>query len=145
MKQTYRLRTKHKRQLLFAMMRALAGEDATISLEGRLSHTDLAKINGVRFEETELLRRGTTQPRLDFLVLPLTPALVATIEKAVDSKIAFSRCAGIVHVQIVTHGEIAFAAYDQFHEECVTAYPAVPVAVLAELVEKRVLHSYEAR
>ena len=145
MKQTYRLHAKHKPRLLFAMMRVLAGEDAAISFEGRLSHTDLVKIEGVRFEETNLLRRGTTQPLLDFVVLPLTPALVPTIEKAVHSKIAFTRYAGIVHVQIVAHSEIAFAAYDHFHEKCVTAYPAVPVELLAELVEQRVFHSYETK
>jgi hypothetical protein len=139
----YRLRTKHRPQLLFAMMRALAGEDTRISFEGRLLSTDLIKIDGVRFVETEILRRGTLQPRLDFLVLPLTPALLSTIERAIESKISFSRYAGIVHVQIEKDGEIAFAAYDHFHEDCVIAYPAVPVALLKELVEKRVLHSFE--
>lgn len=143
MKQVYRLRTKHRPELLFAMMHALAGEDVWISFEGRLAHTDLVKIEGISFEETEVLRRGTLWPVLDFLVLPLKPALLATIEKAVVSKIAFSRNAGIIHVQIESRGEIAFAAYDEFHEECVTAFSAVPEKLLAELVEKRVLYSYE--
>lgn len=58
------------------------------------------------------------------------------------SKIAFSHYAGIVHVQIESHGEIAFAAYDLFHEDCVFVYPAVPLALLEELVERRVLYSY---
>ena len=143
MKRIYSLRTKHRPELLFAIMHALAGEDAWISFEGRLSHTDLVKIEGISFEETEVLRRGTLWPLLDFLVLPLKPALLPTIEKAVVSKIAFSHGAGIVHVQIESGGEIAFAAYDEFHEECVTAFPAVPETLLAELVEKRVLYSYE--
>jgi hypothetical protein len=50
MKQTYQLRTKHKPQLLYAMMRALVGEDSRISFEGRLSNTDLFKIDEVHFE-----------------------------------------------------------------------------------------------
>jgi hypothetical protein len=37
MKQAYQLRTKHKSKLLFAMMNALVGENASISFEGRLS------------------------------------------------------------------------------------------------------------
>ena len=143
MNPTYQLRTKHKPELLYAMMRALAGEDSKISFEGRLSNTDLVKVDGVEFEETELLRRGTLQPQLDFLVLPLTPVSLPTIKKAIDSKIAFSRNAGIVHVQIEKHGEIAFAAYDRFHEDCVVAYPAVSEALLNELVERRVLYSFE--
>src|SRR5258705_12689525 len=99
MHQAYQLRTKHKSKLLFAMMNALAGEDASISFEGRLSNTCLVKIAGGRFEETEVLRRRKLQPRLDFLVLPLT-----------------------------------FAAYDQFHQDSVVAFPAVPIALLNELV-----------
>ena len=76
-------------------------------------------------------------------MLPLRTALLPTVEKAVVPRIAFSRNAGVVHVQIESRGEIAFAAYDQFHEQCVTAFPAVPETLLAELVEKRVLYSYE--
>jgi hypothetical protein len=144
MKQKYQLRTKHKSQLLYAMMRALAGEDSRISFEGRLSNTDLVKIDGVHFEETQVLRRGTLQPQLDFLVLPLTPASLPTIEKAIHSKIAFSGSAGIIHVQIEKHGEIAFSAHDNFHEDCVVAYPAASESLLKELVEKRVLYSFEA-
>jgi len=73
-------------------------------------------------------------PRLDFLVLPLTPASLSNIEKAIDPRVAFNRDAGIVHVQIEKHGQIAFAAYDQFHQDSVVAYPAVPIALLNELV-----------
>ena len=144
MKQAYQLRTKHKSKLLFAMMNALAGENASISFEGRLSNTRLVKIAGGRFEETEVLRRRTLQPRLDFLVLPLTPVSLSNIEKAIDPKVAFNRDAGIVHVQIEKHGQIAFAAYDQFHQDNVVAYAAVPIALLNELVTKRVLYSFVA-
>ena len=34
----FRLHTKHKSELLFAVMRTLVHEDARISFEGRLSH-----------------------------------------------------------------------------------------------------------
>jgi hypothetical protein len=141
MRKICRLRTKHKPRLLFAMMGALASGDAAISFEGRLAHTDLAKIDGVRLDETEVLRRQTLQPRMDFLVLPLTPASLPVIERAVNSKIAFNGCAGIVHVQIESHGQIAFAAYDEFAPDCVVAHSAVPMTLLEELVEKRILYS----
>ena len=68
----YHVDAKNRPQLLFAIMRELAGDKAWISFEGRLIHTDLMKIGGVAFEETELLRRATIAPKLDFLVLPLT-------------------------------------------------------------------------
>lgn len=76
--------------------------------------------------------------------MPLTPASLPNIEKALVSRISFKHQDGIVHVQIEKHGQIAFAAYDQFHEDCVTAYPPVPVMLLEELVEKQILHSYAA-
>lgn len=142
MRQIYRLRTKHKPRLLFAMMHALASDDAVICFEGWLALTDLAKIEGVRLNETDVLRRQTLEPRMDFLVLPLTQASLPAIEKAVNSKIAFSGCAGIVHVQIESHGQIAFAAYDEFTPDCAVAYPAVSVSLLDELVQKHILYSY---
>jgi hypothetical protein len=144
MKQAYKLRTKHKSKLLFAMMNALAGEDASIYFEGRLSNMHLVKKAGGRFAETEVLRRRKLQPCLYFLVLRLTPASLSNIEKAIDPKVAFNRDAGIVHVQIEKHGQIAFAAYDQFRQDSVVAYPAVPIALLNELVAKRVLYSFDA-
>ena len=124
------------------MMHALACEHANISFEGQLSHTELPQIPGARFEETQVLRRGTLQPILDFIVLPLTSLSLPLIETAVISKIAFKGNTGIVHVQIETGGTMAFAAYDQFDRDCVVAYPAVPAALLMKLVEERVLYSF---
>jgi hypothetical protein len=138
----FRLHTKQKPELLFAVMRTLAHEDASISFEGRLSHTELAKIAGLSLNETEVLKRNTTSPRLDFVVLPLTPGTVPEIEKAIVSKVAFKDYAGIVHAQIETQGRLAFAAYDHFHEDCVWVSEAVPDTFLAELVKNRVLYSY---
>ena len=138
----FRLHTKHKPELLFALMRTLAHEDARISFEGRLSHTELAKIAGVSSNETEVLTRNTTSPRMDFVVLPLTPETVPEIEKAIVSKVAFKDYAGIVHVQIERREGLSFVACDHFHEDCVWVSDAVPAAFLAELVKNRVLYSY---
>jgi hypothetical protein len=138
----FRLRTKDRPRLLLAMMNVLAGNGARISFEGSLSHSELFTIEGASFEETPLLRRGTTAPPLDFVVLPLTVENVPTIQKAIGSKIAFNGSKGIVHVQIEKDSAMAFAAYDNFHEDCVVAYRAVPAALLERLVESRVLYSY---
>ena len=138
----FRLHTKHKPELLFAMMRTLARVDAKISFEGRLSHTELANIAGASLNETEVLKRNTTSPRLDFVVLPLTPETVPEIEKAIVSKVAFKDYAGIVHVQIEGKGRLAFVACDHFHEDCVWVSAAVSDTFLAELVKNRVLHPY---
>jgi len=139
----FRLHANHKPELLFAIMRTLANEDATISFEGKLSDTDLGKIAGASFSETQVLKRNTTSPRLDFVILPLTPTTVTAIEKAVVSKIAFRGNRGIIHVQIEKRGRLAFVACDQFHEDCVWVSSDVSASVLADLVKKRVLHSYQ--
>ena len=139
----FRLHTKDKAELLFAIMRILAHEDANISFEGRLSHTELLKIAGASVLETEMLKRNTTLPRMDFLVLPLTREMVPAIEKAVVSKIAFKGHAGIVHVQVERQGHLLFVACDNFHEDCVWVSDAVPASFLVKLVENQVLHSYE--
>jgi hypothetical protein len=101
----YRLETRHKPRLLSAMMHALAAEESKISFEGTLSQTELARMEGVTNEETGVLKRGTLQPKLDFLVLPLTQQGLAAMEKAINSKIAFGY-KGIVHVQIERMGRL---------------------------------------
>jgi len=121
------------------MMHALTAEESKISFEGDLSHTHLAQIEGVGREETGVLKRATLWPKLDFLVMPLTPMNISRIEEAIVSKIAFSH-GGIIHVHIEQKGKIAFAAYDNF--QSVVAYPAVPVALLQDLTERRVLRGY---
>jgi hypothetical protein len=138
----YRLETRHKPRLLSAMMHALAAEESKISFEGTLSQTELTRMEGVTDEETGVLKRGTLQPKLDFLVLPLTQETLAAIEKAINSKIAFGY-KGICHVQIERNGKMAFAAYDNFHQECVVAYSAVSSALLDELTKTRILWNYK--
>ena len=138
----FRLHTKRKPELLFAVMRRLAHEDARISIEGRLSHTELATIAGASLNETEVLKRNTTWPGMDFVVLPLTLGTAPGIEKAIVSKVGFKGDAGIVHVQIERQGRLAFVACDNFHEDCVWVSEAVPATFLAELVKNRVLYSY---
>jgi hypothetical protein len=138
----YRLDTRDRPRLLIAMLRSLVAEDSKISLEGRLSQTELAKMDGVTHEETRVLKRATIQPKLDFLVLPLTQQNVAAIEKAIVSKIAFGNN-GIIHVQIERNENMAFAAYDNFYRDSVVAYSAVPTALLQELTETQVLRSYK--
>jgi hypothetical protein len=138
----YQLTTRHKPRLLFAMMEALADNNGKLSLEGYLCKTELARIEAVSHEETEVLKRGTLQPRLDFLVLALTPQTVPAIKKAIHSKIAFGGN-GIIHVQIEKAGKLSFAAYDDFHPECTIAYSGVSPEFLQELVETRVLRAYK--
>jgi hypothetical protein len=141
MEEIYRLDARHRPRLWAAMMHARAAENTNISFEGMLSHTELAQMEGVGHEKSDVLKRSTLQPKRDFRILPLTPQNVSAIVKAITSKIAFGN-GGIIHVQIEGNGKMAFAAYDNFDRECVVAYPAVSSASLDELTMTGVLRNY---
>jgi hypothetical protein len=135
------LDTRDRYRLLVAMMHALAAEDGRISFEGKLSETELAQMAGATCEEDGDLKRAALQPRLDFLILPLTQKNLSALERAIVSKIAFGH-GGIIHVQIERNRKMAFAAYDNFDRECVVAYSDVSPALLDELTKARVLRGY---
>jgi hypothetical protein len=88
-------------------------------------------------------KRATLQPKLDFVVLPLIPTTIDAIERAIRSKIAFGGYRGIIHAQIETNGRLAFAAYDNFHKDCVYAGTQVSSEFLDRLLEAKVLRSYQ--
>lgn len=138
----YRLDTRDKPTLLFAIMNAFASEQSHIAFEGNLASTELFKLEGASYEETAKLKRATTSPKLDFIILPLTATRVPAIEKAIRSKVAFAGNRGIVHVQIETNDEIVFGAYDNFDRESVVVNGAIPTHLLDELVKSRTLRSY---
>jgi hypothetical protein len=96
MEEIYRLDARHRPRLWAATMHARAAENTNISFEGMLSHTELAQMEGVGHEESNVLKRSTLQPKRDFRILPLTPQNVSAIVKAITSKIAFGN-RGIIH------------------------------------------------
>jgi len=138
----YRLDARDRPNLLFAMMRTFASEQSRIAFEGSLANTELYRLGGGSFDETEVLKRATTAPQIDFVVLPLTPTRVPEIEKAIRSKIAFAGYRGIIHVQIEAEGEIVFGAYDNFGKDCVVVNGTISTDVLDDLVKGRALRSY---
>jgi hypothetical protein len=142
MTSVYRVDTRHRPQLLFAMMKFFAADGSRIAFEGNLIDTGLFKMDGASHEETGTLKRATTAPPLDFVVLPLDAARVTDIEKAIDSKVAFNGYKGIVHVQIEAQGEIAFAAFDNFGRDSVIVTSRVSTSVLDDLVTARILKGY---
>jgi hypothetical protein len=138
----YRLDTRDKQALLFAMMSTFASERTLIVFEGNLANTELFKLEGASYEETAKLKRATTSPKLDFIVLPLTATRLPAIEKAIRSKVAFAGNRGIIHVQIEAKDVIVFGAYDNFGRESVVVNGTIPTNLLDELVKDRTLRSY---
>jgi hypothetical protein len=138
----YSLNTRDRHGLLFAMMRTFASDNSRIAFEGNLATTELYGLAGASYEETTILKRNTIAPRLDFVILPLALGRVPAIQKAIQSKVAFSGDRGIVHVQIEANGELVFGAYDNFHEETVLVYGPIEAAVLDDLVATKTLRTY---
>ena len=119
-------------------MRALQG-NAHISLEGNLKRCVFGPELRTPSSETDLLKRSTEWPKLDFVVLPLEEGSVDPILK----QILQAGFHDIIHIQIEKDGRIQFGAYDNFHPECVVIGDMVlPEDVLQELVAKHTLRSF---
>lgn len=118
----------------------LAG-DARMSLEGDLSHCRFTDDLVVSREETPILKRNTTWPKQDYVVLRLTPETIAPIFKQV---MAAGLKRAIFHVQIERNGTLELGAYDNFHHECVVTGPGISAVLLEELKKTRVLHDFSA-
>jgi hypothetical protein len=95
--------------LLLAVAEQLAG-NARISFEGDLRNTRLNKLSGASEEETTILKRNTTWPKQDFVVLPLLPAMSKPLLSALGGALPNS----VIHVQIEKDNVTEFAAYDNF-------------------------------
>jgi hypothetical protein len=133
-------KVQDKRRLLLAMMEELAG-DAHISFEGDLSALHLSSIPGASQEETVALKRNTLWPKQDFMVLPLELSTIKTIVSAIGGTVPNA----IIHIQIEKGGTLQFAAYDNFHPQCVVFNPAVKQAILESLVSENIMRPYTER
>lgn len=142
MREIVQLTTRKKSVHLDAMMELFAWADGRISFEGRLAHPALRSIEGAIEAESAVLKRNTTWPVLDFVILPLTPATVPQIQKAIRSRIGFGNN-GIVHVQIERGGEVVFAAYDGFYEEGAAIVCEVTDEILDGLIASGAIWSYK--
>ena len=127
--------------LLRAMMFALAG-DAQISFEGDLSAYDFASIGPQVAERDCYLFRNTIDPVEDFVVLPLNADTVKPLWNLLAASVPVGRFSSVSHVQIGRDGKVAFSACDWFHQDTVGCSDAVPEALIASLMEKRIITPY---
>jgi hypothetical protein len=131
------LNVRDKPGLLNRLMREFAG--GQMSLEGDLSKCRFPDEMVVAWDEVGLLKRCTTYPRQDFVVLRLETESIAPMFKQIQAA-GLSRA--IIHAQIEHSGELQLGAYDNFHPDCVVAGPSVTESLLAELKSKHVLRDF---
>jgi len=117
-----------------AVMEKLAG-DAHVSFEGDLRHLTLSSLQRASSDETTVLKRNTTWPKQDFVVLPLDSDGIETIMSAIGGSVPRS----ILHIQIEKSGTLQFGAYDQFHPECIFFGTSLDAVFLDSLISERVI------
>lgn len=121
-------------------MEELAG-DAHISFEGDFRGLRLLSTPVASQEETPVLRRATVWPKQDFVVLPLEPSMSKTIVSALGGTVP----SAIIHIQIEKNALLQFAAYDNFHPQCIFFGPGVKEAFLESLESQNIMRPYTER
>jgi hypothetical protein len=89
-------------------------------------------------EETGVLKRNTLWPKQDFIVLPLEPSTSRTIVSVIGGTVPNT----IIHIQIEKDGTLQFAAYDNFHPQCIVFHSTDKPAFLESLVSESIVTPY---
>jgi hypothetical protein len=134
-----RWRVRHENLFLRAIMKELAGS-AHISFEGDLSGCKFSEMAGATFTPTAVLERNTFSPMQDFVIVPLEPST----EHAIMASIGGSIPESIIHILIEKQGRLEFAAYDNFHPECIYLGSAVRPEFIDEMLSQRLLNRLSA-
>ena len=129
-----RWKVRDKRKFLIAAMAELAG-DAHLSLEGDLSATQVLDLAGASGNETAVLKRSTTWPVQDFVVLPLETDLITTIVASIGGTVP----RGVLHFQIEKRGQLQLGLYDGFRPAASFFGPRLTPEFFAKLEAEGVL------
>jgi hypothetical protein len=137
MPETQRWKVHNKNRFLSRLMADLSGE-AHISFEGGSSIQGLKQIDGATESETAILRRHTSWPQQTFVIGPLEPNTLKPIWKALGGSLSRD----ILHIQIEKDGQLAFAAYDHFHPDCLVFGPNFPARTMESLINEGLLEKF---
>jgi|SRR5690348_13050416 hypothetical protein len=127
-------KVRDKGRLLLAMMELFEG-DAHVSFEGNLQSLALSSYPSASFEPNDALKRNTLWPKQDFVIVPLESSSSKKIYAALGAAVPRT----VLHIQIEKSGVLQFAAYDNFHPECIFFGKAIGAELLESLVSKGVL------
>jgi hypothetical protein len=102
-------KTKDRRRLLIAILTECT-VNSRISFEGQLSKLPLLELEAISLDETTILKRGTTWPKQDFVVLPIDAFAPSAIIAALGGSIP----SAVLHIQVEKDGKLVFGAFDNF-------------------------------
>ncbi len=139
------LNPKDTELLVIQAMEALCGDDSYISLEGFHVPKAVTLLPEASSIETEVLRRNTIAPVLQFVVVPLNRSNVATLAAAVGQASILKDVAGLIHIQISKGGRLAFGAYDNVDEDCTVLYPPFAQSLCETLLSSGAIESFTVR
>lgn len=130
-------------RLISQVMESLCGDDAYISLEGFCIPEGILDLHGANTNETLLLRRNTTSPVLQFVVLPLTRATTAKLTASIGRTSVLNDVEGLIHIQISKGNRLAFGAYDNVDEYCTVLYAPFVHPLSQALVDSGAISSFK--
>ncbi len=138
MQQKYWINAIDKPGLLVALMRLLADE-AQISFEGDLSECDFSDIEEINYDIGEINCYNNTD-QTNLKIFHLTQKSIKPILKQILPKGRVVH--KILQIKIQKNNEIQFLSGDNFHNECISVGPLVPVDFLEELKAKGTIRSF---
>jgi hypothetical protein len=139
------LKPRNTEWLLVQVMEALAGNETFISLEGFQIPQEVCSLPEAHFKETDILRRNTTSPILQFVVVPLNQNNLTILKAAIGQAPVLEAEGGLIHTQIAKDGQLVFGAYDNVHEECTVLYSPYIEPIANNLVKTGAIFSFEVK
>ena len=140
MKQEYWIQPRDKVNLLKALMEELAGE-AQILFEGDLSKCNFSKISNKATHISGELHPAVKGDESLFKVFVLdNESLNQILEQILPDNRFIEK---IEHIQIQKNGELQVLIGDNFHDECISVGPLVPVKLLEKLKNSGVIEGYQ--
>lgn len=107
-----------------------APDDAILSLEGDLTYCDLRGIPVLGREEAGPYRRHTAWPLRDFVLLPITAATRARINRQLWPRVGLRT--RVHHLCCYHDGHLILGAYDTFAANLTSVDPVVGAVFLAD-------------
>ena len=114
--------------------------DCFLSLEGNLSGFDPSLMPGASLEPSVVLRRNTTYPIQDFVILPATSGSTELICQRILPQVGLKQQA--IHVQVASENRLVLGAFDKFQHVWIDGDIG---SEIVSLREAGIIGWYEAR